>query len=52
VEHLLRQVGSNGPHEQCTFAVELHTYPRTRDGYDPIRAYEAHDTATFALVKA
>jgi hypothetical protein len=52
VDYLLRQVGSNGPHDQCSFAVELHTWPRTRDGYNPIRAYEDHDTAAFALVKA
>jgi hypothetical protein len=52
VDDLLRQVDSNGPHDQCTFAVELHTWPRTRDGYNRIRAYEDHDTATFALVNA
>lgn len=51
VQSLLRQVGSYGPYEQCAFAVELHTWPRTRDGYSRIRAYEAHDTSAFALVK-
>jgi hypothetical protein len=35
--------------KECGFAVELHTYPRTRDGYTRIRAYEAHDTAAFVL---
>jgi hypothetical protein len=38
-----------GSFPQCAFAVELHTYPRTRNGYSRIRAYEAHDTAAFAL---
>lgn len=37
---------------QCAFAVELHTYPRTRDGYSRIRAYENNDTAAFALAPA
>ncbi|MFC1861121.1 hypothetical protein ACFLYL_02420 [Chloroflexota bacterium] len=41
-----------GSYPQCAFAVELHTYPRTRDGYYPIRAYEDHDTAAFALIPA
>jgi hypothetical protein len=41
-----------GSFPQCAFAVELHTYPRTRDGYTRIRAYEAHDTAAFALMPA
>lgn len=41
-----------GSFPQCAFAVELHTYPRTRDGYSRIRAYEAHDTAAFALKPA
>ena len=29
-----------GSHPQCAFAIELHTYPRTRNGYTRIRAYE------------
>ncbi len=37
---------------QCAFAVELHTYPRTRDGYSQIRVYEDHATAAFALTPA
>lgn len=51
VGDLLRLVNLYGPYERCTFAVELHTYPRHRNGYTQIRAYEDHDTATFALVK-
>jgi hypothetical protein len=55
VQNLLRQIikdgQSYGPYDQCAFAVELHTWPRTRDGYSRIRAYEAHDTSAFALVK-
>ena len=39
-----------GVFERCAFAVELHTFPRTRDGYTRIRAYEDHATAAFALV--
>ena len=41
-----------GSYPQCTFGIELHTYPRTRDGYSRIRAYEDHATAAFALVPA
>ena len=41
-----------GAYPQCAFAVELHTYPRTRNGYTRIRAYEDHATAAFALVPA
>jgi hypothetical protein len=37
--------------DQCAFAAELHTWPRTRDGISRIRAYEAHDTSAFALMK-
>jgi hypothetical protein len=37
-------------YKECGFAVELHTWPRTRDGYTRIRAYEAHDTAAFVLM--
>ena len=37
---------------QCAFAASLHTWPRTRDGYSRIRAYEAWDTSAFALVSA
>lgn len=51
VQSLLKQIGPYGPFDQCAFAVELHTWPRTRDGYTRIRAYESHDTAAFALVK-
>lgn len=38
-------------YSRCAFAVRLHTYPRTRDGYDRIREYEASDVAAFALVE-
>jgi hypothetical protein len=41
-----------GIYPQCAFAAHLHTFPRTRDGYYRIRAYEAHDVAAFALVQA
>lgn len=41
-----------GSHSQCAFAIRLHTYPRTRNGYDYIREYEASDVAAFALVAA
>ena len=41
-----------GSYPRCAFAVELHTYPRTRDGYSRIRAYEDHATAAFALIEA
>jgi hypothetical protein len=51
VDHLLRQVGSKGPYNRCAFAVELHTNPRTRNGFSPIREYEDHDTSAFALMK-
>ncbi len=37
--------------DRCAFAAELHTWPTTRDGVSRIRAYEAHDTSAFALVK-
>lgn len=40
-----------GTYKQCSFAVWLHTWPRTRDGHGPIRAYEDSDTTSFALVK-
>lgn len=52
VDDLLRQVGTKGPFSQCTFSVQLHTYPRTRDGFSRIRAYESHDVSAFALVPA
>lgn len=51
VQDLLRQIGIHGPYDQCAFAIELHTWPRTRDGYNRIRGYEGHDTSAFALVK-
>jgi hypothetical protein len=38
-------------YDQCSFGVWLHTWPRTRDGYTRIRAYEADDSSAFALVK-
>ena len=41
-----------GTYGQCAFSVQLHTYPRTRDGYSPIREYESHAVAAFALVPA
>lgn len=37
-------------YSRCAFAVRLHTYPRTRNGYDHIREYEASDVGAFALV--
>jgi hypothetical protein len=37
-------------YDRCTFAVNLHTYPRARNGYYRIREYEGHDVAAFALV--
>jgi hypothetical protein len=36
---------------RCAFAVRLHTYPRTRNGYYLIREYKANDVGAFALVK-
>ncbi|MCU7928285.1 MAG: hypothetical protein KZQ97_17860 [Candidatus Thiodiazotropha sp. (ex Dulcina madagascariensis)] len=51
VDHLLRQIGSKGPYTRCAFAVELHTNPRTRNGFSRIRQYESHDTSAFALMK-
>jgi hypothetical protein len=50
VADLLRQIGAKGPYTRCAFAVELHTWPRNRDGYSRIRAYEDHDTSAFALM--
>ncbi len=38
-------------YSRCAFAVRLHTFPRTRDGYDRIRDYEASDVGAFALVE-
>ena len=38
-------------YDQCAFAVGLHTWPRTRNGYTRIRAYEADDSSAFAIVK-
>lgn len=52
VNYLLREVNGKGPYTRCAFAAELHTYPRTRDGYSRIRQYEAHDTSAFALMEA
>lgn len=52
VEYLLRQVAGKGPYDRCAFAVELHTNPRTRNGYSTIRQYESHDTSAFALMEA
>ena len=51
VEKLLRKVGNKGPYTGCAFSIGLHTWPRTRDGHGQIRAYEAHDTSAFALLK-
>ena len=51
VDDLLRATGGKGPFSRCSFAVHLHTYPRTRDGYGRIRAYESSDSSTFALVE-
>ncbi len=36
---------------KCAFSVRLETYPRTRDGHSRIRAYEASDNSSFALVE-
>jgi len=38
-------------YSRCAFAVWLHTFPRTRDGYYRIREYEASDVGAFALVE-
>jgi hypothetical protein len=38
-------------YDQCSFGVHLHTYPRTRDGYSRIHAYEDSDISNFALAK-
>lgn len=38
-------------YNRCAFAVRLHTYPRTRNGYYRIREYEATDVGAFALVE-
>lgn len=51
VQTLLRQVGGRGPYTQCAFSIDLHTWPRTRDGHGRIRAYEAHDNSAFTLLK-
>lgn len=37
--------------KKCTFAVNLHVYPKHFDGNTLIRDYEAHDVASFALEK-
>jgi hypothetical protein len=50
VADLLKQIGTKGPYTRCSFAVELHTYPRIRNGFSRIRDYEDHDTSTFALM--
>ncbi|MCH5375943.1 MAG: hypothetical protein JJ992_18390 [Planctomycetes bacterium] len=52
VADLLAAVSGKGPFDRCAFAVELHTYPRTRDGFARIRQYEDHDTSAFALMPA
>ena len=39
-----------GGYSQCAFSIWLHTYPRTRDGHSPIRAYEDSDRSAFALL--
>jgi hypothetical protein len=52
VDHLLRNVNGHGPFDKCAFAVRLHVYPRTRNGRERIRAYEADDTSAFALIRA
>ncbi|MBK3332045.1 hypothetical protein GWK41_03055 [Persephonella atlantica] len=36
-------------HKNCSFSIRLHTYPKTRDGYSRIRAYENADISSFAL---
>jgi hypothetical protein len=51
VKDLLRLVAGKGPFNRCSFAMNLHTMPRTRDGFSRIRAYESHATSAFALVK-
>ncbi len=54
IKNLLRAVTyqgvTRGPFTRCAFAVNLHTNPRTRDGYSRIRRYEAHDVGAFAVV--
>jgi hypothetical protein len=40
-----------GVFSRCAFSVNLHTWPRTRNGHGRIRAYEAHDNSAFAIVE-
>lgn len=40
-----------GSFSRCAFSVNLHTWPRTRNGHSRIRAYEAHDNSAFAIVE-
>lgn len=51
VEKLLCLMGSKVPYNWCAFAGELHAWPRSRNGYNRIRAYEDHDTSAFALME-
>lgn len=39
-----------GTYDKCAFLVNLHVYPRHRDGCTRIRAYEANDNAAFAMI--
>jgi len=39
-----------GSDDKCSFTIQLHTYPKTRDGYSTIRIYENHDISSFAVV--
>ncbi|SNZ10382.1 hypothetical protein SAMN06265182_1851 [Persephonella hydrogeniphila] len=38
-----------GSEDKCSFSIHLHTFPKTRNGYTTIRAYEDHDVSSFAV---
>ena len=40
-----------GPHQKCTFSIELRVYPKHTNGFGIIHAYRASDTAAVALEK-
>ena len=39
-----------GADDRCSYSIQLHTYPKTRNGYSTIREYENHDVSSFAVV--
>ena len=39
-----------GNDDRCSYSIQLHTYPKTRNGYSTIREYEDHDISSFAVV--